>query len=111
MTKQFLTENLRINNVEQSCNSNIPIIYKNWAVSGKPTEWSNHISHPKPINPNREEWHNSYLSELLHMYDIVANTIDERYPKNKIHWSYNKKVAHNLSRLIYHCSSKQLPKE
>lgn len=88
----------------------VPRIYDKWRI-GESTEWSNYISHPTPTNPNRREWHNSYITELLHMYDIVANTIDERYPKNKIRWGNNEKVAHNLSRLIYHCSSKQLPKD
>lgn len=108
MTKQ-LNKKLETNEIESY--KRIPVIYKKWAISGDLSDWSNYIAHPKPINPNRKEWHNLYLTELLHMYDIVANTIDERYPKNKIYWEGNEKVAHNLSRLIYHCSSKQLPKD
>lgn len=86
---------------------NTPKININWSI-GCLSERSNYISYPRPINPNRHEWHNIYLDNLLHMYDIVSNIIDDRYPNNKIIWEKNSDVFHNLSRLIYHCSSKHI---
>ena len=97
------------NNTESYVNP-APHLKSKWSI-GESSEWSNYIAYPTPINPNRYEWHNSYITELLHMYDIVVNTVNERYPNNKIRWTHNEKVAHNLSRLIYHCSSKHLPKD
>jgi len=55
---------------------------------------------------SHRDWHEAYVSQLIEMHRIVATTIDERYAKNRIAWSKNKKVVDNLSNLIYQCSSK-----
>ena len=44
----------------------------------------------------------------MDMCDIMAITIDEMYPKSGIRWGVNENVAHHLSRLVYHCSSKYI---
>ena len=56
---------------------------------------------------DRNYWHDAYISQLIDMYDIVKETMDERYPKKKINWN-NPNIFHNLSRLIYHCSCKYI---
>jgi hypothetical protein len=68
----------------------------------------NYVTYPTPISTSRSQWHNAYLSQLIDINNIVANTMNERYPKNKIKWVENKKIFHNLSRLLYHCSSKHI---
>lgn len=86
----------------------IPKIYGKWKTDGRKCERSNHIPHRTPTNSNRREWHNAYLAQLIDMYFIVINTINEMYPKCRINWDENEKIFHNLSRLIYHCSSKYI---
>ena len=54
---------------------------------------------------DRHEWHNAYFPQLIIMYDMVQEIINEKYPKNKIDWD-NPRHLNNFSRLIYHCSSK-----
>jgi len=71
-------------------------------------ERRNYTPHSTPNNSNRIIWHDAYALNLLEMYDIVANTIDELYPKNNIQWAENGKIANNLSKMIYHCSSKYI---
>lgn len=68
----------------------------------------NYIPRPTPRNSNRYVWHNTYLSELIDIYIIIITIINERYPYNKIKWATNHKLFHNLSRMLYHCSSKYL---
>jgi len=69
-------------------------------------ERSNYIPHATPKGANRYEWHYSYLSQLIEIYNIIQKIINERYPHNKIKWNSNEKIFHNLSRVLYHCSSK-----
>jgi len=76
----------------------------------KKCEHHNHIPHRTPSNTNRRDWHEAYTPQLKDMYSIIANTMDELYPKSKIRWAGNEKIAHNMSILIYHCSSKHISK-
>ena len=69
-------------------------------------EQPNYIPHKTPKNANRYEWHYSYISQLIDIYNIIREVINERYPHNKIKWNSNIKIFHNLSRVLYHCSSK-----
>lgn len=71
-------------------------------------ESGNNIPHRTPSNANRLDWHNAYITQLMEMYRIIADTMNERYPKNKIKWDRNTEIVHNMSRLIYHCSSKHI---
>lgn len=86
----------------------IPKIHGKWKKDTSKCERSNYIPHPTPANSNRRDWHDAYQVQLMDMYNIVANTIDEMYPKSRIRWGGNKNVAHNLSSLVYHCSSKYI---
>jgi len=85
----------------------IPKIHGKWKDTRK-RERTNYIPHPTPTNSNRRDWHNAYQVQLMDMCDIMANTIDEMYPKSRIRWGVNENVAHHLSRLVYHCSSKYI---
>ena len=71
-------------------------------------ERANYIPLPTPKNANRFEWHNTYIRQLIDIYNIIKEVINERYPHNKIKWDNNEKIFHNLSRVMYHCSSKNL---
>lgn len=54
---------------------------------------------------NRFEWHNNYVYELKDLFDIVEKEILRKFPKTNI----NTEIAfHNFSRLMYHCSSKDM---
>jgi hypothetical protein len=69
----------------------------------------NYTPFQTPPDSTREEWHNVYVAQLIDIHSIVKNTINERYPRNDIMWEKNKEnIFHNLSRLIYHCSSKYI---
>lgn len=74
--------------------------------SSRKCEIPNYIPHSRPENTNREIWHNSYKQNLIDMYRIVRGLIDIYIPKNKIIW--NNIAINNLSKLIYHCSSKYI---
>lgn len=73
----------------------------------RPCVKHNYIPHLTPSNSDRGEWHDAYISELVTMYHIVADTMEKRYPRKKFCWNDNTKF-NNFSRLIYHCSSKYI---
>jgi len=70
----------------------------------------NYIVSPTPLNSNRLQWHNSYISQIEDFRNILFTILQERHPKNKIKWNTNENIVHNLSKLIYHCSSKHISK-
>ena len=86
----------------------IPRIRHRWTADERKCERGKYVPHPTPSNANRRDWHNAYLSQLMDMYAIVVNTMNERYPKNQIKWTKNDRIFHNLSRVLYHCSSKYI---
>jgi len=78
-------------------------------IDERKCERFNYIPFQTPSDSTREEWHKEYIIQLIDIHNIVINTVNERYPKNKIMWEKNKSnIFHNLSRLIYHCSSKYI---
>lgn len=54
---------------------------------------------------SRKVWHDAYQIELVEMYYIMLNILKERFPHIKVNVEPG---FHNFSRLIYHCSSKEL---
>ena len=86
----------------------IPRIDQLWYSSSKICERTNYIPRQTPRNANRYEWHNAYLTQLIDIYNIIRCIINERYPHKKIKWFSNKAPFHNLSKLIYHCSTKYI---
>lgn len=64
---------------------------------------------PKRNCISREEWHNHYIDELYDMYLIIKEIMDKHYPK-EINWD-KPHIFNNLSRTIYHCSSKYIYKD
>jgi len=79
-----------------------PIDFKDYRVSQR----TNYLPHKKPLFTNREKWHYHYLDELIDIYNIIKDIINREFPHNKIMW--NQQKFNNLSRLVYHCSSKYL---
>lgn len=73
----------------------------------RPCVKHNYIPHLTPSNNDRGKWHYAYIRELVTMYNIVADTMEKRYPHKKFRWNDNTKF-NNFSRLIYHCSSKYI---
>ena len=69
-------------------------------------EIQNYLPHPTPEYSNREAWHNSYKEQLVGIYENIRDVIDSEFPKNKIKW--DNVAINNLSKLIYHCSSKYI---
>lgn len=86
----------------------IPVIYNKQTRDLRKCERYNYIPHNTPANSNRYDWHNAYINQLMDMYYIVVSVINEIYPQNNIKWYNNVSISHNLSRLIYHCSSKYI---
>ena len=60
-----------------------------------------------PPNSNRHSWHTAYCRELIDMYRIVQNVMDERYQGKEVEWDSQDKF-NKFSQLIYHCSSKNI---
>ena len=89
----------------------VPRIKQLWNPSRRICEQSNYIPHRSPRNANRYEWHDVYLTQLIDIYNIIQDIINERYSRNKIKWMTNDKIFHNLSLVIYHCSSKYIENE
>jgi len=58
---------------------------------------------------NIDEWEIYYEYELLQMYSITRDTFNRNYPENNVNWDSND-VFNNFVKLIYHCSSKNVPK-
>ena len=86
----------------------IPRIRQFWNQSSRICEKPNYIPHQTPRNCDRSEWHYAYLPQLIHIYNIIIDIIKENYPRNKIKWYSNDNIFHNLSRMIYYCSSKYI---
>jgi hypothetical protein len=85
----------------------IPVIFNKRARDNRKCERYNYIPHNAPAKTNRCEWHNAYKNQIMDMYYILTSVINEIFPRNNINWN-NIAIAHNLSRLIYHCSSKYI---
>lgn len=54
---------------------------------------------------SRKQWHLAYEYELMEIFFIAMNIIKRAYPKTDI---TIEKAFHHFSRLIYHCSSKEI---
>jgi len=54
---------------------------------------------------SRNEWHNAYEAELKEMFFITINIIERAYPRIDV---TTETAFHHFSRLIYHCSSKEI---
>ena len=54
---------------------------------------------------SRKEWHAAYEDELKEMFFIAMNIIQRSYPKTEV---TVETAFHHFSRLIYHCSSKEI---
>ena len=78
---------------------------RKWYIDEKQYQYDKYVPHQTPKNSNRYDWHNAYLPQLIAIHKIVINTMNERYPKNKIKWKTNDQIFNNLSRLMYNCSS------
>ena len=85
-----------------------PIPWIEKSRSSRFCERPNYIPHPTPRNADRSKWHEEYLTQMIDIYEIIADVMKERYPRNKIKWYTNDKIFHNLSRTLYHCSSKYI---
>lgn len=54
---------------------------------------------------SRKEWHNAYEAELKDMFFITMNIIERAYPRTDV---TIETAFHHFSRLMYHCSSKEI---
>ena len=79
-----------------------------WFRDSRECERRNYVPHLTPTNSNRNNWDAAYATQLRHMLNIVATTIQEEYPQNKIKWYKNQNIKKNFSDVIYHCSSKYI---
>ena len=86
----------------------VPRIRQTWNISERFCERYNYIQRAPTRNSDRCRWHYAYLSQLIDIYNIIVDTINKKYPRNKIKWNTNNAIFHNLSRLLYHCSSKYI---
>ena len=57
------------------------------------------------MTATRKEWHNAYEAELKDMFFITLNIIQQSYPRTEVTFSI---AFHHFSRLMYHCSSKEI---
>lgn len=68
-------------------------------------ERSNYIPHKNRHN-SREKWHNEYIDHLYNIHLMIKEEVEKEFPK-KANWD-NKGLFNNLSRTLYHCSSKYI---
>lgn len=64
------------------------------------------IPHKTPKYTNRDTWHEAYYNQLIIIHIIIKRIIGENFDNN-IEWD-RPSIFNNLSRLIYHCSSKYI---
>ena len=68
----------------------------------------NYIPYSRKSNTRYYEWEIAYNKELMKMYDILADTIDEYYPNNNIKWENNEYIANTFFNILFNCSSKYI---
>lgn len=56
----------------------------------------------------REQWHEIYRDQLIHIYYLIRSIVDKRHPNNKINWDTNPEIFHNLSFMLYQTSSGEI---
>ena len=64
------------------------------------------IPHKKPKYANRDTWHQAYHNQLIIIHIIIKRIISQNFNLNIV-WD-RPSIFNNLSRLIYHCSSKYI---
>ena len=68
---------------------------------------SNYIPHNPHINISICEWCDAYSHQLMNIYDIMNVIMEDEYPQITFNWD-NKNIFINLSKVLYHCSSKYI---
>ena len=68
-------------------------------------ERKNYIPH-KEISRDREIWHNYYMNNIYDIYLIIKGATEKEFPK-RAKWE-NNHIFHNLSRTLFHCSTKYI---
>lgn len=68
---------------------------------------SNYIPYHTPKKTNYSKWYMTYNKDIKNLYGILADTYNERYPKNKISWD-SEKLFNSFCILIYQNSSKHI---
>jgi hypothetical protein len=106
-SKQPIVKKTNSNGRDDTFNG-VPRIRQTSDPSERFCERYNYIPRAPTRNSDRRQWHYAYHSQLIDIYNIIVDTINEKYPRNKIKWFTNNAIFHNLSRLIYHCSSKYI---
>ena len=71
--------------------------------------FKNYIPHKTPFKPNYNKWFNEYEKEILSLYGILQQIINERYPYEKIDWE-SEEIFNSFSIMLYNKSSKYIPK-
>lgn len=85
-----------------------PKIIPEWTDDERRCERPGYIPHPTPSDANHGDWEHAYFPQLMVMYNIVAGTIEEKYPRNRIKWTDNQELFDNISELLYKSSSKYI---
>lgn len=55
--------------------------------------------------PDRSEWHDAYILNLIDMYKIIQTNIESEFPKINFTKTRNEIWFHNFSKMIYSKSS------
>lgn len=71
--------------------------------------FKNYIPHKTPFNTNYNKWFNEYEKEILSLYGILQQIINERYPYEKVDWE-SEEIFNSFSIMLYNKSSKYIPK-
>lgn len=66
----------------------------------------NYIPHRTPRNTNKENWNKSYRKQLIEMFMICQNIINDELPNHKI--TSDNKQFNIFSHMIYNSSSKYI---
>ena len=70
--------------------------------------FKNYIPHKTPFKPNYNKWFNEYEKEIINLYSIFQEIINDRYQYEKIDWESHK-IFILFSIMLYNKSSKYIP--
>lgn len=66
----------------------------------------NYIPHRTPIFKSYSRWITNYQRDLLNLYSILRDIINNRYPDNEINWDHD--LFCTFCRMVYNSSSKHI---
>ena len=78
----------------------------NGYISSKKCVRGNHVPRRTPYISHRRNWQEHYKPQLINLFKIFMDIINDRYPRNKV--EINSKTFNDFCIFIYESSSKYM---